>query len=53
MLPLIFFEKVVERSLDIEDREPFDKLLLVMEKFGNLTLHKLANEIKQKLTNSA
>ena len=45
-----FLQKVVERSLDIEDREPFDKLLLVMEKFGDLTLNKLASEIKQKIT---
>lgn len=47
-----FLQKVVERSLDVEDREPFDKLLLVMERFGDLTLNKLANKIKQKLSTS-
>ena len=47
-----FLQKVVERSLEIEDREPFDKLLLVMEKFGDLTLNKMAKEIKQKMTMS-
>ena len=44
-----FLYKVVERSLDIDDTEPFDKLLLVMEEFDNLTLNKLAKEIKQNL----
>ena len=45
-----FLYKAVERSLDVDDKEPFDKLLLVMEEFNNLTLNKLAREIKQKFT---
>ena len=44
-----FLYKAVERSLDSDDREPFDRLLLVMEKFGSLTLNKLAEEIKERL----
>lgn len=44
-----FLHKVVERSLDVGDTEPFVKLLLVMEEFDNLTLNKLAREIKRNL----
>ena len=44
-----FLYKAVERSLDTDNREPFDRLLLVMEKFGSLTLNDLAKEIKQQL----
>ena len=44
-----FLCKAVERSLDTDNREPFDRLLLVMENFGSLTLNKLAEEIKQQL----
>ena len=44
-----FLYEVVERSLDVENREPFEKLLLVMEKFGDPTLNRLAKEIKQKV----
>ena len=47
-----FLFHAVERSLDVGDTEPFDRLLLVMEKFGNLTLEKLAKKIKCKLTNN-
>ena len=47
-----FLYKAVERSLDTDNREPFDRLLLVMEKFGSLTLNKLAEEIKQRLNPS-
>ena len=45
-----FLYKAVERSLDIDDKEPFDKLLLVMKGFDNITLKKLAREIKQRIT---
>ena len=44
-----FLCNVVERALHAGYREPFDKLLLVMEKFGDLILNKLAREINQKL----
>ena len=44
-----FLYAAIERSLDVDDREPFDRLLQVMEKFGDLTLNKLAQDIKQKL----
>ena len=44
-----FLYHVVELALRVEDREPFDKLLLVMEKFGDVTLNKLARKINQKL----
>ena len=44
-----FLYEAVERSLDIGNRDPFDKLLLVMEKFGS-TLNKLVKEIKQKIS---
>lgn len=47
-----FLYKAIERSLDIDNKEPFDKLLEVMEKFDNLTLNSLAKEIKQELTPS-
>ena len=47
----LFLMRAVERPLSIADREPFDKLLLVMEKFGDSTLNKLAKEIKHKLSN--
>ena len=47
-----FLHEVVERSLDIEDGEPFEKLLLIMEKFGDLSLNKLASKIKQRMTMS-
>ena len=39
----------IERPLNVGDNEPFYKLLLVMEKFGDSTLNKVAKEIKQKL----
>ena len=41
-----FLSRAVERPLNIGDREPFEKLLLVMEKFDDLSLNKLAKEIK-------
>ena len=47
-----FLYKTVERSLDTDNREPFDRLLLVMEKFGSLTLNKLAEDIKERLNPS-
>ena len=47
-----FLYKAIERSLDVDDAEPFDKLLMVMEKFSDLTLNKLAKDIKQKMTQS-
>ena len=45
----LFLYKAVERPLSVGHMEPFDKLLLVMEKFEDLTLNKLAEVIKQKL----
>ena len=45
-----FLYNAIERSLDIGDRVPFDSLLQVMENFDNLTLNKLAREIRQELT---
>ena len=45
----IFLVRAVEHPLSNADREPFDKLLLVMEKFDDSTLNKLAKEIKHKL----
>ena len=44
-----FLYEAVERSLDIGNRDPFDKLLLVMEKFSSV-LNKLVKEIKQKIS---
>ena len=44
-----FLFGAIERSLDVDDREPFDRLIQVMEKFGDLTLNKLAQDIKQEL----
>lgn len=44
-----FLDELIERSLNIGNRESFDKLLLVMEKFSS-TLNTLAKEIKQKIT---
>ena len=44
-----FLYAAIERSLDVDEREPFDRLLQVMEKFGDLTLNKLAQDIKQEL----
>ena len=44
-----FLYGTIERSLGVDDREPFDRLLQVMEKFGDLTLNKLAQDIKQEL----
>ena len=44
-----FLYTAIECSLDVDDREPFDRLIQVMEKFGNLTLNKLAQDIKQEL----
>ena len=46
----LFLFRAVERPLGVAVREPFDKLLLVMENFGDPTLNKLAKEIKQKLS---
>ena len=43
-----FLDEAVERPLNIGYKEPFDKLLLVMEKFDNLALKRLAGEINQK-----
>ena len=45
-----FLNAAIERSLNINNREPFDKLLLVMETFGDLTLHKLSEDIKKTLS---
>ena len=45
-----FLYETIECSLDVDDVEPFNKLLIVMENFENLTLIKLAREIKQKMT---
>ena len=44
-----FLDEAIERPLNIGNREPFDKLLLIMEKFGS-TLNTLAREIKQNIT---
>ena len=46
----LFLFRAIERPLSISDREPFDKLLLVMEKFNDSTLNKLAKEIKQNMS---
>ena len=43
-----FLDKAVERPLNVGYKEPFDKLLLVMEKFDDQALKKLAAEINQK-----
>ena len=44
-----FLYGAIERSLSVDNKEPFDRLLLVMEKFGDLTLKKLAKDIKQEM----
>ena len=44
-----FLDKAIKRSLDIDDREAFNKLLLVMEKSGFRRVKTLAEQIKQKL----
>ena len=46
----LLLQRAVERPLSIGDREPFDKLLLVMEKCDDSTLNKLAKKIKHKLS---
>ena len=43
-----FLYAAIERSLDVDDRETFNRLLQVMEKFDDLTLNKLAQDIKQE-----
>ena len=48
----IFSYKAIEHPLDAGNKEPFDKLLLVMEKFTDPILNKLAKEIKQKWNDS-
>ena len=45
----IFLYKAIEHPLDVGNEDPFDKLLLVMERFADPTLNKLAKEIKEKL----
>ena len=44
-----FLHKVVERSLDIGNEKPFNKLLSVMENFNDDILKELAKEIRQRL----
>jgi len=44
-----FLFGAIERPLNIGNRDPFDRLLEVMETFNDLTLNKLAKNIKQKL----
>ena len=45
-----FLYKAIESALDIGNKEPFNRLLQVMEKFDDLTLNQLATEIKQEMT---
>lgn len=45
-----FLYAAIERSLNVDNREPFDRLIQVMEKFDDLTLNKLAKDIKQELS---
>ena len=44
-----FLFGAIERPLNIGNQDPFDRLLEVMETFNDLTLNKLAKDIKQKL----
>ena len=45
-----FLYAAIERSLNVNNREPFDRLLLVMEEFGDLTLSQLCEDIKKNLS---
>lgn len=45
-----FLYKAVERALERGIKEPFDKLLQVMENFDDLALKQLATKIKQEMT---
>ena len=42
-----FLYRAIERPLDVGKREPFDRLLLVMEKCNDPIIKELAREIKQ------
>jgi len=46
----LFLCKAIEPSLEVGNREPLDRLLLVMKTFGDLNLKKLAEDIQLRLT---
>ena len=48
-----FLDQSIKPSLDISDTAAFDKLLFVMAMSDNQTLKKLAEKIKQKLSDRA
>ena len=45
-----FLDEAIKPSLDVGNREAFDKLLLVMQKSDYRMVNKLAEKIKQKLS---
>ena len=45
-----FLDEAIKPSLDVGNREAFDKLLLVMQKSDYQMVNKLAEKIKQKLS---
>ena len=47
-----FLDQAIKPSLEIGDTEAFDKLLLVMGKSDDRMLKKLAEKIKQKISDS-
>ena len=47
-----FLLKAIEPSLDVNDTEPFHKLLIVMESYDDPTINKLAKDIKDRITDS-
>ena len=47
-----FLFKAIERPLNVDDTEPFDKLLTVMDDYNDSTINMLAKAIKQKMPQS-
>ena len=47
----LFLHKVIERSLESNDREPFLKLLSAMDQFGG-PLEKLSTEMRKRLNST-
>ena len=45
----LFLDEAIERPLTNGDKEPFEKLLTVIEQFNNQQLKKLASEIRKEL----
>ena len=45
-----FLDEAIKPLLEVGDREPFEKLLLVMQNSGHRKLKKLAKQIRQKLS---